>query len=188
MFPEIQSALRLDKHSVENKRINIVQEPSTDASFLLHHFVSLAIKSNSNILIIAFEQTFGHFHGVGMKLGYDLLKLQKKGQIIFYDVLKNAHISYLNDETYSPNADIFDFHSKETKTLSNIFNIIKQKINQFLDKTRPLFLIIDKLSVFLSLGVKLPAVVNFLLSVQSIVVQNKGCLGNIQKQLTGHLI
>ena len=109
MFPEIQSALRLDKHTVENKRINIVQEPSTDASFMLHHFTSLAIKSNYNILIIAFEQTIGHFHGVGMKLGYDLLKLQKKGQAIFVDALKNTHNSYMSDANCSSSENIFDF-------------------------------------------------------------------------------
>ena len=182
MFIEIQSALRLDKHSIENKRINIVQEPSTDASFLLHHFVSLAVKSNCNILIISLEQTFGHFYGIGMKLGYDLLKLQKKGQVIFYDALKTAHGSYLNNTECTDNdADIFEFHSGKT-TLSSFITVIKEKIDGFSDKTRPVFVIIDKLSLFLSLGVKLPSVVNLILRVQSLVQEKNGSLGNIQKQ------
>jgi KaiC/GvpD/RAD55 family RecA-like ATPase len=183
MFPEIHSALRLDKYSVENKRINIVQEPSTDASFLLHHFTSVASKSNCNILIIAFEQTIGHFHGVGMKLGYDLLKLQKKGQVIFFDALKNAHNSYISDSNCSDTENIFDFHSDLATTLIRLLNVIEQKITQFENKARPLVVIIDKLSLLLSLGAKLSNVVNFLIHLQISVKDKNGTLGKIQKQL-----
>ena len=183
MFPEIHSALRLDKYSIENKRINIVQEPSTDASFLLHHFTSLASKSNSNILIIALEQTIGHFHGVGMKLGYDLLKLQKKGQVIFFDALKNAHKSYISDFNCSDPENIFDFGSDLSTTLIRLLNVIEQKITQFENKARPLVVIIDKLSILLSLGAKIPCVVDFLIHLQISVKEKNGTLGKIQKQL-----
>ena len=182
MFPEINSALRLDKHSIENKRINIVQAPSTDGSFFLHHFISLAAKSNYNILIIAFEQTIGHFHGVGMKLGYDLLKLQKKGQAIFYDVLKNSHMSYMCDANHSEIADsIFDFDTNLTRAIPRLSSAIKQKMNEFKDQSIPSFVFIDKLSVLLSLNVKLSSVISFIIDLQFFVEEKNGSLGMIQK-------
>ena len=69
MFPEIHSTLRLDRHKLAQKHVNIVQDLSADATFLMHHFLSHAMKQNANILIVALEQTFGNFHGVGLKLG-----------------------------------------------------------------------------------------------------------------------
>ena len=182
MFPEIQSALRLDKHSIQNKRITLVQELSIDGSFLLHHFISSAVKSNFNILIVALEQTLGHFHGVGMKLGYDLLKCQKKGQLIFYDVLKSAHLSYLNDPQNNSNTNhVLDFHSESSKTLNELFKVLKAKVEEFTDKSKPLIIIIDKLSLFLSLGVKLSQVIKFTQSLQMLAEEKDASLGNIQK-------
>ena len=182
MFPEIQSALRLDKHTVENKRINIVQEPSSDASFLIHHFTSLAVKSNCNILIIAFEQTIGHFHGVGMKLGYDLLKLQKKGQVIFHDALYDVHNSYTSDSNCSDNDNIFDSCSNFKPNLVSLLNAIKQKMGEFENRSRPLVVIMDKLSLLLSIGAKFSSVVNLLIHLQTLVKDKNGTLGRIQKQ------
>ena len=180
MFNEIHSALRLDKHTSENKRINIVQDPASDASFLLHHFTSVAVKSNANILLIALEQTIGHFHGVGMKLGYDILKLQKKGQFVFYDALKNVHQSYQNEHQSNEGSEnIFDFDSNFENALSNLSKTIEQKISEFEDSSKTLYVIIDKLSLFLSIGITNSKIIHFLLKVQQLVLDRKGTLGKI---------
>ena len=34
------------------------------------------------------EQSFGHYHGVSMKMGTNLLKLRQSGQVVFYEGLK----------------------------------------------------------------------------------------------------
>ena len=34
------------------------------------------------------EQSFGHYHGVSMKMGTNLLKLRQSGQLVFYEGLK----------------------------------------------------------------------------------------------------
>ena len=182
MFPDIHSALRLDKYSIQNKRINIVQEPSTDGSFLLHHFISSSIKSNYNVLILSFEQTIGHFHGVGMKLGYDLIKLQKKGQVIFYDGLKSAHDSYLNGQNESDVCDIINLCSESSGSLTKLLNAIEEETKKFENNSAPVVIIIDNISSFLSLGIKLACVINFLVQLQSFVQEKDGTLGKIQKQ------
>ena len=180
MFPEINSALRLDKYSSENKRINIVQDPTSDASFLLHHFTSVAVKANANILIIALEQTIGHFHGVGVKLGYDILKLQKKGQLIFFDALKDVHQSYLIEPTLNSNYNnIFDFQSNLEDASARLARTVEMKISEFEDTSRPLYVIIDKLSLLLSIGVKASKVIPFIVRVQHLVQEQNGTLGKI---------
>ena len=35
------------------------------------------------------EQSFGHYHGVSMKMGTNLLKLRQSGQVVFYEGLKD---------------------------------------------------------------------------------------------------
>ena len=180
MFNEIHSALRLDKYSCENKRINIVQGLSSDASFLLHHFTSAAIKSNANVLLVAFEQTIGHFHGVGMKLGYDLFKLQKKGQFLFVDGLSNVHHSYAKEPNCEMGKnDIFDFHSNLESALNNLLTIVELKISEFEDNSRPLYVIVDKLSIFLSIGITTSKIIPFIVTLQHIVEERNGTLGKI---------
>ena len=189
MFPEINTALRLDKYSSENKRINIVQDPTSDASFLLHHFASTAVKANANILIIALEQTIGHFHGVGMKLGYDTLKLQKKGQLVFFDALKNVHESYLTESTTNSDSnDIFDFQSNLEDASTRLSRTIEIKLKEFDDHSRPLYVIIDKLSLLLSIGVKISKVIRFILRVQHLVQQQNGTLGKINNHKHNNLL
>ena len=34
------------------------------------------------------EQSFGHYHGVALKLGLNLLKLKQSGRVMFYEGLK----------------------------------------------------------------------------------------------------
>ena len=178
MFNEIHSALRLDKHSCENKRINIVQGLSSDASFLLHHFTSVAVKSNANILLVALDQTIGHFHGIGMKLGYDLFKLQKKGQFVFIDGLKNAHNSYLSESSLKvATNDLFDFHSNLESSLKHLYENIEQKITEFENNSRPSYVIIDKLSTLLSIGIATSKIIPFILKIQQIVQERNGTLG-----------
>jgi len=188
MFNEIHSALRLDKHTSENKRINIVQDPTSDASFLLHHFTSVAVKSNANILLIALEQTIGHFHGVGMKLGYDILKLQKKGQFVFYDALKNVHQSYQNEhQSKESTENVFDFDSNFENALSNLSKTIENKISEFEDSSKPLYVIIDKLSLFLSIGITISKIIPFLLKVQQLVLDRKGTLVTLTNGVSGRV-
>ena len=182
MFPDIHSALMLDKHAIQNKRINIIQEPSTDGSFLLHHFISSSIKSKYNVLILSFEQTIGQFHGVGMKLGYDLIKLQKKGQLIFYDGLKSAHDSYLKDQNESDACDIINLCNESSGSLIKLLNAIEEKTKKFEKNSVPVVIFIDNISSFLSLGIELPCLISFLAQLQSFVQEKDGTLGKIQKQ------
>ena len=110
--------------------------------------------------------------------GYDLQKAQKKGQLVFFDVLKIAHSSYLADATSAP---VIDVHpsSGYDPSLDQFYYEIRQRLNQFQDPTssRPCFIFIDKLSLLLYLNVKLSQVVTFTQKMQQLVEDKDACLG-----------
>jgi len=155
---------------------------------LLHHFTSVAVKSNANILLVALDQTIGHFHGIGMKLGYDLFKLQKKGQFVFIDGLKNAHNSYLSESSLKvATNDLFDFHSNLESSLKHLYENIEQKISEFENNSRPSYVIIDKLSTFLSIGIATSKIIPFILKIQQIVQERNGTLVTLTSGISSRI-
>lgn len=66
-----------------------IHEGSTDKScFILHHFISKGVKTGQKVFILGLEQSFGHYHSVGLKLGLNLLKQREAKELIFYEGLK----------------------------------------------------------------------------------------------------
>ena len=66
----------------------------TSGGFLLHHFIADSVKSDSDLVVVGLDQTLGHYHGVGLKLGVDLIKRQKLGRLVFVDLLKTVSGAY----------------------------------------------------------------------------------------------
>ena len=85
MFPQLSSCLG----KAENSKVVTVSELAPDkAGFVLHHFISRWLKTGQKVVIVGLEHSFGHYHSVGIKLGYNLLKLRENGQVVFYEGLK----------------------------------------------------------------------------------------------------
>ena len=156
MFPELHAALKLDQRSITEKRINIVEEECGCGTFLLHHFISQGSK-NGNLILVGLDQTLGHYHGVGLKLGSDLLKLQKSGRFVFIDLLKEVQSNYLKEEKFF---------------LKSTLDLIKTKAEEM---QKPM-VIFDKLSLLLSLGYGVSDVQKFLQFIQIIVGDAGGTL------------
>ena len=85
MFPQLSSCLG----KAESSKVVTVSELAPDkAGFVLHHFISRWLKTGQKVVIVGLEHSFGHYHSVGIKLGYNLLKLRENGQVVFYEGLK----------------------------------------------------------------------------------------------------
>lgn len=65
MFGDLQSALRLDQASMKRLFVHVVEEEDQLGSFILHHFINLGVKRQAKVILIGFENTFGHYNGVG---------------------------------------------------------------------------------------------------------------------------
>ena len=65
MFESLHSALRMDGLQQHNKNIHIVEEEDLLGSFIISHFLQASIAQRSRVILIGFENTFGHYNGIG---------------------------------------------------------------------------------------------------------------------------
>jgi len=186
MFPEVHSALKLDQHPVAGKRINIVEEDVDMAGFLVHHFVSHAVKSGSDVLLVGLDQTLGHYTGIGLKLGVDLIKLQKSKQFVFLDLLKYVSANYV---TMEENDDVIGTAAAasfvKTKSLRSLYLTIRQQCEELKkgqgQNQRPLTIIVDKLTLLSSLGVPLGEIVTFAQYLQALALEQGATLVTLSR-------
>ena len=87
MFPQLSGAMGEAEGS---PMVAILEDNSDMGAFVIHHFISRAIKKGQKLLLVGLEQSFGHFHSVGLKLGFNLHKLREQKSVSFYEGLKRA--------------------------------------------------------------------------------------------------
>ena len=87
MFPQLSGALGEAEGS---SMVAILEDNSDMGAFVIHHFISRAVKKGQKLLLVGLEQSFGHFHSVGLKLGFNLHKLREQKSVLFYEGLKRA--------------------------------------------------------------------------------------------------
>ena len=69
MFESLHSALRMDELQVQNKNIHIIEEEDLLGSFVISHFIHWSILRQSGpTVLIGFENTFGHYNGIGYEI------------------------------------------------------------------------------------------------------------------------
>jgi len=133
MFTSLESIIGpLNKENL----LLCVDQTKGRSGFLNHHFISYGISRQMKVVLVGLDQTFGHYHSVGMKLGYNLHKLREEGSVVFVDGTKMILPSVLGVETiFSPERGLEEFFLAVSKLLSD--NCI---------------LIIDNISVLSALG------------------------------------
>ena len=87
MFPQLSGALG---EAEDSPLVTILEDTSDMGAFVIHHFISNAVKKGQKMLLVGLEQSFGHFHSVGLKLGFNLHKLREQKSIFFYEGLKRV--------------------------------------------------------------------------------------------------
>ena len=85
-------------------------------------------------MIVGLENSFGHYHGAGVKLGLNLLQLRQSDRVVFYDGLKNL-------------PKLFEEDLEDEELVKTIFSDIKKSVR---DNT---LIIVDQVSILTSLGV-----------------------------------
>jgi len=64
-----------------------VELSGSNGSFILHHFLSLALRGGTSVCFVGLSQTFHHYACVGNKLTLNLSRLQDSGKLMFVDGL-----------------------------------------------------------------------------------------------------
>ncbi|CAH6777639.1 elongator complex protein 6 [Phodopus roborovskii] len=162
MFPELNNLLSITPERTEQGKLTLLCDAKTDGSFLVHHFLSFYLKANCKVCFVALVQSFSHYNIVAQKLGVSLTAARERGQLVFLEGLKSA-------------ADFF-FHTQEEphplRFLREASAGNLQPLYQFVqDSLKPVdggetpwkypVLLVDNLSVLLSLGLGAVAVLDF---------------------------
>ena len=164
MFLEVHSALRLESldQRTDGSSCLVAIEEAEDqlGAFLVHHFLGSSIKKRRKVIFLGMEQSLGHYQSVAAKNGVNLHKARDTGQLVFLEGVKNFADAYVNNQ-----ANInFDFMARprERDVMRTLFKQIEVELIKATGADCDgATVIVDKLSVLLSLGVPAHAVIVF---------------------------
>ena len=179
MFPEVHSVLKLDQKGLRGFFVNILEESEQCGSFLIHHFLSHGLKSGKSVLFLGLEQSLGHYHAVGMKLGVNVQKAKESGQLIFFEGLK------MIGEAYGGQDSAFNFISGPCQDpLKRLCLEIRDHVQKHSQDHpgKEMMIILDKLSLFQTLGVSVHDIAIFTKYLHQIASASSGTLGTLVRK------
>lgn len=90
MFSDLNNFLDTDVgHLPTGQCIVIVEISGSNGSFILHHFLSLALRGEWVVCFVGLAQTFHHYACIGNKLTLNLSRLRDSGKLTFVDALSS---------------------------------------------------------------------------------------------------
>ncbi|XP_038138374.1 elongator complex protein 6 [Cyprinodon tularosa] len=166
MFTELNSILNTSPDSFSRGEYILVSETHTDASFLIHHFLSFYLRSRCRVCFLGLAQSFCHYSVVGQRLGVSLTQAKEKGQLVFLEGLKES-LSVLIPQENIPESEAMNFLRNPSVGLKSLYEFVYSSVmdsgcmEEGGEEWGPPVLLVDDLSVLLSLGVHVGAVLDF---------------------------
>ncbi|KDR22573.1 elongator complex protein 6 [Zootermopsis nevadensis] len=160
MASSVCSALGTDKENLVGKLIAVEENHGSNGNFVLNCLIAEQIQKGGGVCLVALHNSFGHYHNIGTKLGYNLRQLQEKGRVESIEILKllNGSLNTAHEDGSEQNI----LFGSEEDTVRNIFHLIEEKIKKILQNIKPVSLVIDDLSDLLCLGIPLKEVLSLL--------------------------
>ncbi|XP_056237279.1 elongator complex protein 6 [Seriola aureovittata] len=165
MYTELNSILSTTPDSFTQGEFILVSDRQSDASFLIHHFLSFYLRARCKVCFLGLVQSFSHYNAVSQRLGVSLAQAKEKGQLIFLEGLTES-LSVLSQETNS-GSQAMDFLRDPTVGLRRLYEFILSSVSssggreEGAEEWGPPVLLVDDVSVLLSLGVSAEAVLDF---------------------------
>ncbi|XP_069066983.1 elongator complex protein 6 [Pleurodeles waltl] len=161
MFAELNHILNTSLEQLEQGKFALVLDTKTDGSFLVHHFLSFYLKAGCKVCFVALVQSFSHYNIVAQKLGVSLTTARERGQLVFLEGLKSSW-DVLFGEKQDCGQSPLQFLSGSD--LKHLYNFVRSSLatSSAEETWRCPVLLVDDLSVLLSLGVKAIQVVDFI--------------------------
>lgn len=162
MFSELDSILNINLENFPQKEFTLVSERKVDASFLIHYFLSFYLRAGSKVCFLGLVQSFSHYSAVSQRLGVSLVQAREKGQLVFLEGLKGA-LGVLLEEEPSCSSKTLDFLRSPDSGLRGLYEFVQESFVREGEEGHwgPPVLIIDDLTVLLSLGLRAEAVLDF---------------------------
>ncbi|KAM7062976.1 elongator complex protein 6 [Molossus nigricans] len=163
MFPELNNLLNTAPDKVEQGKLTLLCDAKTDGSFLVHHFLSFYLKANCKVCFVALIQSFSHYNIVGQKLGVSLTVARERGQLVFLEGLKSSvDIFFQTEEQPHPLQFLREANTSNLQPLYEFVQEALKPVDHEEAAWRCPVLLVDDLSVLLSLGVRAVAVLDFI--------------------------
>ncbi|KAA0703519.1 Elongator complex protein 6 [Triplophysa tibetana] len=173
MFPELNSILSSSPDSFRSGDFIVLSDRQADASFLIHHYLSFYLRAGCKVCFLGLVQSFSHYSAVSQRLGVSLTQAREKGQLVFLEGLKDS-IGVISQEESSQSKLPLSYLRSPGAGLECLFKFVESSVSQNTEnedgeKWGPPVLLIDDLSVLLSLGVSAGAILDFTLYCQATI-------------------
>ncbi|XP_049903854.1 elongator complex protein 6 [Epinephelus moara] len=167
MFTELNSILNTKPDSVTEGEFILLSDRRSDASFLIHHFLSLYLRAGCRVWFVALVQSFNHYSGISQRLGVSLSQAKEKGQLVFLEGLKES-LSVLIPQETEAGSEVMDFLRDPAAGLKSLYQFVGSSLtsgggdddDDEEGRGSPV-LLVDDLSVLLSLGVSVGDMLDF---------------------------
>ncbi|NXK69248.1 ELP6 protein, partial [Sylvietta virens] len=142
-------------------QFTLLRDTQTDGSFLVHHFLSFYLRAGCKVCFVALLQSFSHYNIVAQKLGVSLAAAKERGQLVFLEGLKSCLDLLFGEEEQPGQPSPLQFLS--TSELRALFDFVRVSLTPTDgDSWKGPVLLVDDLSVLLSLGAAPVAVLDFI--------------------------
>ncbi|NWZ73517.1 ELP6 protein, partial [Acrocephalus arundinaceus] len=142
-------------------QFTLLRDTRTDGSFLVHHFLSFYLRAGCKVCFVALLQSFSHYSIVAQKLGVNLAAAKERGQLVFLEGLKSCLDLLFGAEEQPGQPSPLQFLS--TSELRALFDFVRVSLTPADgDSWKGPVLLVDDLSVLLSLGAAPVAVLDFI--------------------------
>ncbi|XP_007534035.2 elongator complex protein 6 isoform X2 [Erinaceus europaeus] len=179
MFPELNNLLNTAPDKAEQGRLTLLCDARTDGSFLVHHFLSFYLRANCKVCFVALIQSFSHYNIVAQKLGVSLTAARDRGQLVFLEGLKSSvEVFFQTPEEPHP---LQFLREAKAGNLQPLYEFVRTALTPGDDGEaawRCPVLLVDDLSVLLSLGLGAVAVLDWM----------QYCRATVCCQLKGNIV
>lgn len=159
------NTLGIDRVNMDGKMILIKEQHGTNANFLVNAVLSNVLKKGNAVCLVHCHNTFGHYHNVGTRFGYNLLSLKAKGQITLVEPMKivASNIADIYEGSVDGENIIADIISREhVDIVHKLFTCIREKYEEAAKFNTSVVLIIDDISHLFDLGLSVRDVMCFI--------------------------
>ncbi|KAM9308107.1 elongator complex protein 6 [Gastrophryne carolinensis] len=159
--PQFEESLCMHCGS-ELEQFTLITDWKTDGSFLIHHFISTYLKGHCKVCVLGLAQSFSHYNLIAQKLGVSLTGTRDQGQLVFLEGLKSyKSLIFLEpSETEFQNPLRF---LRDGSDLQPLYEFIRTALTPSAgEEWKCPVLIIDDVSLLLSLGVTPLQILDFL--------------------------
>ncbi|XP_030349237.1 elongator complex protein 6 isoform X1 [Strigops habroptila] len=145
-------------------KFTLLRDTRTDGSFLVHHFLSFYLRAGCKVCFVALLQSFSHYNIIAQKLGVSLTAAKERGQLVFLEGLKSClDLWFGEEEKQSGQPSPLQFISESASDLKALFDFVRVSLTPAgSDSWKGPVLLVDDLSVLLSLGATPVAVLDFI--------------------------